>query len=162
VPGRGEYSKVKAESKRAASTTARVSSKSAFTFEYSPRPGPAAAEMEGHLDPLTINARFRRLSARTRELAAESNARQVGTVQTLLLEGPSKKNPRRVTGRTRGNRLVHIDARDELVAGAFANAHLTESHGHYLLGEATDAPADAPVATPAPAPQERPTAAARG
>jgi tRNA-2-methylthio-N6-dimethylallyladenosine synthase len=135
---------------------------SAFTFEYSPRPGTAAAEMEGHLDSLTINARYRRLSARTRELAAESSARQVGTVQTLLMEGPSKRDASRITGRTRGNRVVHVDddGSGALTAGAFVNARLTEAHGHYLLGQATRAVAQPPVATPAP-PGRLPAASAR-
>ncbi len=134
---------------------------SAFTFEYSPRPGTDAADMDGHLDPLTINARQRRLAARTRELTAESSQRQVGTVQTLLLEGPSKKDASRITGRTRGNRLVHVDAAggDDLLAGTFVNARLTEAHGHYLLGQVTDAPAQAPVPTPAADADERLVAA---
>jgi len=124
---------------------------SAFTFEYSMRPGTAAADMDGHLDAATINARYQRLSALTRELTAQSNARQVGTVQPLLLEGPSKTDASRLTGRTRGNRVVHIPARPDLQAGAIVNAALTEARGHYLLGEATEAPADDPVPTPPPA-----------
>lgn len=124
---------------------------SAFTFEYSVRPGTAAADMDGHLDPATVNARYQRLSALTRELTARSNARQVGTVQPLLLEGPSKTDASRLTGRTRGNRVVHIPAVEGLEPGAFVNATLTEARGHYLLGEATQAPADPPVPTPAPA-----------
>lgn len=135
---------------------------SAFTFEYSPRPGTAAAEMDGHLDPLTINARYRRLSSRIRELTAESTARQVGAVRTLLLEGPSKRDATRVTGRTRDNRVVHVDddGSGRLTAGAFVNARLTEARGHYLLGEVTDAPVGAPVPTPSAAPEERATAPA--
>src|SRR5690606_29319615 len=80
----------------------------AFTFEYSKRPGTAAVELDGHLDPATVNARYRRLTELTRRLSAESNQRQVGTVQELLIEGPSKTDPSRMSGRTRTNRLVHV------------------------------------------------------
>ena len=131
--------------------TAAAAFDSAFTFEYSKRPGTAAVELDGHLDPAVVNERYRRLAALTRDLAAESNARQVGTVQELLIEGPSKTDPHRASGRTRTNRLVHVGASQATVPGARVHARLTDAASHYLLGEVTDAPCDAPVATPPPA-----------
>jgi tRNA-2-methylthio-N6-dimethylallyladenosine synthase len=124
---------------------------SAFTFEYSPRPGTAAADMDGHLDKATVNARFRRLAALTRELSAAGNRRQVGTVQELLIEGPSKTDASRVSGRTRTNRLVHVPAEEGLTPGTFTRARLTGAASFYLLGERTDAPLSAPVGAPVPA-----------
>ncbi len=123
---------------------------SAFTFEYSKRPGTAAVELDGHLDPVIVNERYQRLAALTRELSAASNARQVGTVQELLIEGPSKTDPQRVSGRTRTNRLVHVPAHPSATPGALVNARLTEAASHYLLGEVTEDPCDPPVPTPPP------------
>jgi tRNA-2-methylthio-N6-dimethylallyladenosine synthase len=123
---------------------------SAFTFEYSKRPGTAAVELDGHLDPDVVNARYRRLAALTRDLSAAANRRQVGTVQELLVEGPSKTDPARVSGRTRTNRLVHVPRTDATSPGARVNARLTSAASHYLLGEVTAEPCDAPVATPGP------------
>jgi tRNA-2-methylthio-N6-dimethylallyladenosine synthase len=123
---------------------------SAFTFEYSKRPGTAAVALDGHLDPGIVNARYQRLAALTRRLAGESNARQVGTVQQLLIEGPSKKDPARVSGRTRTNRLVHVDRVAGLASGQLVNAHLDGAAAFYLYGYVTDAPAEVPVGTPPP------------
>jgi len=113
---------------------------SAFTFEYSKRPGTAAVDLDGHLDPEVVGARYRRLTALTRELSAAGNARQVGSVQELLLEGPSKTDPSRISGRTRTNRLVHVDAVPDAVPGARVAAKLTEALSFYLLGKLVEAP----------------------
>jgi tRNA-2-methylthio-N6-dimethylallyladenosine synthase len=123
---------------------------SAFTFEYSKRPGTAAVELDGHLDPTVVNQRYRRLAELTRRLSAESNARQVGTVQELLLEGPSKTDAAKMSGRTRTNRLVHVPATEAATAGALVNARLLHAASYYLLGEVTSGPADEPVATAPP------------
>jgi len=123
----------------------------AFTFEYSKRPGTAAVELDGHLDPATVNARYRRLTELTRRLSAESNQRQVGTVQELLIEGPSKTDPSRMSGRTRTNRLVHVPRHPAAQPGALVHARLLEATSHYLLGEVTEDPCDEPVGTPPPA-----------
>ncbi len=122
----------------------------AFTFEYSPRPGTAAVALDGHLDPRVVNARYRRLAELTRTLAAASNARQVGTVQQVLVDGESKTDERRMSGRTRTNRLVHLPRTPATVPGALVNARVTGAASFYLHGEVTDAPPQPGVATPAP------------
>ncbi len=115
---------------------------SAFTFEYSKRPGTAAVALDGHLDPAVVNERYRRLAALTRRLSAEANARQLGTVQELLIEGPSKTDPARMSGRTRTNRLVHVPERGAATApGSVVHARITEAASHYLLGELVPATA---------------------
>jgi len=108
---------------------------SAFTFEYSKRPGTRAVELDGHLEPAVVGERYRRLAALTRRLSAEANVRQVGTVQELLVEGPSKTNPERVSGRTRTNRLVHVPAAAAPQAGTLLDAQITSAASYYLLGE---------------------------
>ena len=123
---------------------------SAFTFEYSKRPGTTAVELDGHLDQATVNERYQRLAALTRQLAGQSNARQVGTVQQVLVEGPSKKDPDRVSGRTRTNRLVHLETHPAATPGRLVHARLGAAASFYLHGTVTAAPLDPPVATPPP------------
>ena len=124
---------------------------SAFTFEYSKRPGTAAVDLDGHVDPAVVSARFKRLAELTRDLSAASNRRQLGTVQELLLEGPSKTDPQRVSGRTRGNRLVHVPRSETTAPGTLVNAHLTDAASFYLLGAVTPAPAQPAIGGPIPA-----------
>ncbi len=123
---------------------------SAFTFEYSPRPGTAAAGMDGHLDHAVVNERYQRLADLTRRLSLEANQRQLGTVQQLLVEGPSKTDAAKVSGRTRTNRLVHVPAVPGAEPAQMVHARLDEAAPHYLLGAAVDAACDPPVGTPAP------------
>jgi len=108
---------------------------SAFTFEYSRRPGTAAVDLDGHLDPKIINGRYRRLAELTDRMTAQSNARQIGAEVELLLEGPSKTDPDRMSGRTRTNRLVHVPRTAKTVPGVLVDARITSSSGFYLLGE---------------------------
>ncbi len=124
---------------------------SAFTFEYSKRPGTAAVDLDGHVERAVVSARFRRLAELTRELSAQSNARQVGTVQEILIEGESKTDATRMSGRTRGNRLVHVGRDATTVPGARVNVELVKAASFYLVGKLTDAPAQAPVGAPVPA-----------
>ena len=124
---------------------------SAFTFEYSIRPGTAAADMSDQVAPEVVRPRFLRLTGLTRELSAASNARQVGTVQEILVEGPSKTDETRLSGRTRTNRLVHVGADAIAVPGALVRARIEAAASHYLLGSVTDEPAGAGVGTPLPA-----------
>jgi tRNA-2-methylthio-N6-dimethylallyladenosine synthase len=125
---------------------------SAFTFEYSPRPGTAAAGMDGHLDHAVVNERYQRLADLTRRLSLESNQRQLGTVQQLLVEGPSKTDAAKVSGRTRTNRLVHVPAVPGTEPAQLVHARLDEAAPHYLLGAVVDAACDPPVGTQAPVP----------
>jgi len=72
-------------------------------------------------------------------------------VQELLLEGPSKTDPDRMSGRTRGNRLVHVERTAATQPGTLVNAMITEAASFYLLGAVTSAPAQAAVGGPLPA-----------
>jgi len=122
----------------------------AFTFKYSKRPGTRAVSLDGHIETAVMDDRFDRLIQLTRALSAASHARQVGRVAEILIEGPSKTDPGRMSGRTRENRLVHVPAAPEATPGAFVNARIVRAATHYLLGEVTDAPAEPPAPTPGP------------
>jgi tRNA-2-methylthio-N6-dimethylallyladenosine synthase len=70
----------------------------------------------------------------------------VGAVAELMIEGPSKTDPARMSGRTRQNRLVHVPATAETVPGALVQAKLTHAAAHYLLGEVVPSAAASPAA----------------
>ncbi|WP_341250998.1 tRNA (N6-isopentenyl adenosine(37)-C2)-methylthiotransferase MiaB [Euzebya pacifica] len=124
---------------------------SAFTFKYSKRPGTTAVDLPDHVEQHVMDERFIRLAELTKRLSAESHARQVGTVQEVVVEGPSKTDDTRLSGRTRHNRLVHFPVIEGLVSGATTNVAVTDAAAHYLLGEVTDAAVTPAVPTPGPA-----------
>ncbi|HEY3722468.1 MAG TPA: tRNA (N6-isopentenyl adenosine(37)-C2)-methylthiotransferase MiaB [Acidimicrobiia bacterium] len=122
----------------------------AYTFVFSPRPGTAAAEMvDDFVAPEVVRERFARLEALVQCHAEERHAARVGRVEEILVEGPSKRDPDVASGRTRQNKLVHVDAPGgvRLTAGTFADVRITAAADHWLRGEL--------VAVTAPAPARR-------
>jgi tRNA-2-methylthio-N6-dimethylallyladenosine synthase len=107
---------------------------SAFTFIYSPRPGTAAAELvDDFIDKDVVHDRYRRLGDLQDSIGLETNQALIGQTVELLIDGPSKKDPERKSGRTRTNKLVHL--KTEQPAGSFTNARLVEATPYFLLGE---------------------------
>jgi tRNA-2-methylthio-N6-dimethylallyladenosine synthase len=105
----------------------------AFTFLFSPRPGTAAADMrEISVDPDIMQARYRRLTELQNRIVFEKNLDQVGRVEEVLIEGPSKKDPAMATARTEGNRVVHVEG--EFPPGRFLHVEITSAHKHHLVG----------------------------
>ena len=78
----------------------------AFIFRYSPRQGTPAASLPDQIPAEVKEERNQRLLELVNQIAAESYARCVGTLVEILVEGPSRKNPARMTGRTRNNKIV--------------------------------------------------------
>ena len=109
----------------------------AFTFQYSARPMTAAAKMPEQLPKEVVQERFDRLVALQEEISAERNARHVGERVELLVEGISKKDPAKLTGRTRTNKLVHFSA-DGSEPGSFVTAEVTAARPHFLEGIALE------------------------
>jgi tRNA-2-methylthio-N6-dimethylallyladenosine synthase len=112
----------------------------AFTFQYSPRPGTAAAAMTDLAVPSDVVAdRYARLDARVRAHSRAAHDRLVGTAQELLVEGPSRTDPARWSGRTPGGHLVHLPAPAEdrpFHAGDLVTTTIAAAATSYALGEA--------------------------
>ncbi len=109
---------------------------SAFTFVFSPRPGTEAAEMvDQYCDPDEVRDRFERLRAVVERSSRRGNQARVGRREEVVVEGPSKKDPAVLTGRTRQNRLVHFPSPEKLKPGTFAAVDVTEAGAHHLRGE---------------------------
>jgi tRNA-2-methylthio-N6-dimethylallyladenosine synthase len=108
----------------------------AFTFQYSARPMTEAADMDGQVPKATVQERFERLAALQDAVSLERNRRHLGEVHEVIVEGASKKNPTRLSGRTRHNKLVHFGS-DGARDGSFRTVRITGAHSHYLEGELT-------------------------
>jgi tRNA-2-methylthio-N6-dimethylallyladenosine synthase len=103
----------------------------AYTFQYSPRPGTRAATMPDQVPKPVVQERFDRLVALQEAIALERMREQVGTTAEVLVEGIGRKG--RVQGRTRTNRLVHLDG--DHAPGSFLDVRMVAAHPHHLDGE---------------------------
>lgn len=105
-----------------------------FSFIFSPRPGTPAANLA---DDTPAELKLRRLQHLQAVIDANtkkfSNA-MIGTVQRILVEGPSVKDPNELQGRTENNRVVNFAGPHSLV-GTLVNTRITESYNYSLRGE---------------------------
>ncbi len=116
----------------------------AFTFIFSPRPGTEAATMtDRFVDPAVAGERFDRLRVVVERSALAANTARVGRVEEVLVEGPSKKHPEVLAGRTRQHRLVHFTAPTPLRPGAYADVEITGAAPHHLSARFVEQTADA-------------------
>ncbi|VAW85768.1 tRNA-i(6)A37 methylthiotransferase [hydrothermal vent metagenome] len=105
-----------------------------YSFIYSPRPGTPAASLPDDV-PLTVKKqRLKILQNRINQQTAEFSRAMVGTVQSVLVEGPSRKNPAEMAGRTENNRVVNFPAAADLV-GRFVKVEITAAFANSLRGE---------------------------
>ncbi len=107
----------------------------AYTFIFSPRPGTEAAEMTGlFVDPAVAAERFQRLRVVVEHSALSKHLARVGRIEEVIVEGPSKKDPSVISGRTRQNKLVHFPAMQPLRVGSYATVEVTSAAPHHLMG----------------------------
>ncbi len=110
----------------------------AYSFLYSPRPGTPAAELPDTTPPAEKQERLRRLQAQLDAQAHAVSEAMVGTVQRVLVEGPSRRNPAELAGRTSNNRTVNFAGHAGLMRG-FADLKITAAKHYSLRGELVDA-----------------------
>ncbi|MBE5314340.1 MAG: tRNA (N6-isopentenyl adenosine(37)-C2)-methylthiotransferase MiaB [Xanthomonadales bacterium] len=104
-----------------------------FSFIYSSRPGTPAANLPDETPAAEKSARLARLQAAIDANAKKISQAMVGTVQRVLVEGPSKKDPNELTGRTENMRFVNFAAPARLV-GQFVDVLITEAMSNSLRG----------------------------
>lgn len=105
-----------------------------YSFIYSKRRGTPAAQMENQVPDEVKSGRMTRLLARQNEISLEKNLPLVGRTLRVLVEGRSKTNPERFTGRTQGNKIVLFDG-DDGMTGRFADIRITRAAPFTLWGE---------------------------
>ena len=114
---------------------------SAFTFQYSKRPGTPAASMDDQVPKEVVQDRYDRLLALVEEIAWEEGKQFVGReVEVLVAEGEGRKDDAtaRLSGRAADNRLVHV-ARDPEIGdprpGDLVVAEVTYAAPHHLVAD---------------------------
>jgi tRNA-2-methylthio-N6-dimethylallyladenosine synthase len=108
-----------------------------FSFIYSARPGTPAAGLADDTPVEVKKERLKILQARINQQAMEISRGMVGTTQSVLVEKPSKKDPRQLSGRTENMRWVNFDA-DPSCIGSFVDVVITEALPNSLRGRLTD------------------------
>ena len=112
----------------------------AFTFQYSKRPGTPAAVLGDQVPKAVVAERYQRLVALQERIALEENAGQVGhTVELLVATGEGRKDAStaRMSGRARDGRLVHFNphGRDDIRPGDVVTTVVTGAAPHHLIAD---------------------------
>ena len=110
-----------------------------YSFIFSKRPGTPAASLADDTPHEVKLARLQRLQAAIDANTRKFSAAMVGTVQRILVEGPSKKDASELQGRTENNRVVNFALPEGLAAaaltGELVEVRITESFNYTLRGE---------------------------
>ncbi|MBY7780756.1 tRNA (N6-isopentenyl adenosine(37)-C2)-methylthiotransferase MiaB [Vibrio fluvialis] len=105
-----------------------------FSFIFSPRPGTPAADYPCDLSEETKKERLYELQQQINAQAMRYSRLMMGTVQRILVEGPSKKNLMELRGRTENNRVVNFEGPAELI-GQFVDVKIVDVFPNSLRGE---------------------------
>ncbi|OZB47334.1 MAG: tRNA (N6-isopentenyl adenosine(37)-C2)-methylthiotransferase MiaB, partial [Cellulomonas sp. 14-74-6] len=117
---------------------------SAFTFQYSPRPGTPAAGMGDQVPKAVVQERYERLVELQERISLEENRTQVGRdVDVLVAEGEGRKDglTARLSGRAEDNRLVHLAVPADLPVegrprpGDLVRVRVTHAAPHHLVAD---------------------------
>lgn len=107
---------------------------SAFTFKFSPRKGTPAYNLDNQLSKEEKEERLAVLNDLQDSISSKKNKEYLNKVYELLVEGAAPKNPDKLIGRTRTNKIVAFTGEKELI-GSFVNVTITETKTWTLEGE---------------------------
>ncbi|NOU52537.1 tRNA (N6-isopentenyl adenosine(37)-C2)-methylthiotransferase MiaB [Pseudoalteromonas sp. JBTF-M23] len=105
-----------------------------FSFIYSARPGTPAADLPDDVSEQEKKERLYILQNRISQMAQDISRKMFDTEQRILVEGPSKKNPMELRGRTENNRVVNFEGPHSVI-GQFVDVRITEALPNSLRGE---------------------------
>ena len=105
-----------------------------FSFIYSARPGTPAADIPDDVSEEEKKERLARLQQRINHQAMQFSRAMLGTEQRILVEGPSKKDIMKLTGRTETNRVVNFVGTPDMI-GKFVDVKITDVYTNSLRGE---------------------------
>ena len=108
-----------------------------FSFIYSARPGTPAADFADDVPMNVKKIRLERFQNRINEMTATISESMVGSTQTVLVEGQSKKNSLQLQGRTENNRVVNFIGHPRLT-GQFVDVVITQAMPNSLRGRMID------------------------
>ncbi len=105
-----------------------------FSFIYSARPGTPASSFADDTSMEVKKQRLKRLQTRIIEMTAEISQSMVGSVQSVLVTAPSRRNDAEMSGKTENNRTVNFAGQKRLI-GKFVDVKITEAFPNSLRGE---------------------------
>ncbi|MFC0118931.1 tRNA (N6-isopentenyl adenosine(37)-C2)-methylthiotransferase MiaB [Pseudoalteromonas xiamenensis] len=105
-----------------------------FSFIYSARPGTPAADLPDDVSEDEKKQRLYILQDRINQMAQDISRKMVGMEQRILVEGPSKKDPMELRGRTENNRVVNFVGPHSVI-GQFVDVKITDAFANSLRGE---------------------------
>src|SRR5205807_5325728 len=108
-----------------------------YVFKYSPRPGTPAVRLEDDVPDDEKGRRCTRLVRLQEAISLEQNRRAIGTELEVLVDGASKKDELRLSGRSRDNRVVVFRATAEMretLQGRLASVRIEDASPHSLYG----------------------------
>ncbi|CAH9049521.1 tRNA-2-methylthio-N(6)-dimethylallyladenosine synthase [Pseudoalteromonas holothuriae] len=104
-----------------------------FSFIYSARPGTPAADLPDDVSEQEKKERLYLLQNRINQMAQDISRKMFDTEQRILVEGPSKKNPMELRGRTENNRVVNFEGPHSVI-GQFVDVRITQALPNSLRG----------------------------
>lgn len=113
---------------------AEIGFDNSFSFVYSARPGTPAAELPDDTPEAVKKERLYLLQQRIVQQTQQISRRMVGKVETILVTGPSRKDPGELSGRTENNRVVNFRADDANLTGKFVKVRIDEARPNSLRG----------------------------
>lgn len=121
-----------------------------FSFIYSKRPGTPAASLPDETSDEKKRTRLQILQSRINQRAMQISKQMVGSTERILVEGPSRKDPNELAGRTENNRVVNFAGSEDLI-GQLIDVKISKALPNSLRGEllynATQVPAKLSVHT---------------
>ena len=112
----------------------KVNFEQVYMFIYSRRVGTPGDKMPNQVPEEIKHKRFDRLKELVESQIAENNKNYVGTIQKVLVEGPSKNNESMLSGRTETNKIVIFEGNKDLI-NKIVKVKITEDHMWYFKGE---------------------------
>ncbi|OQA17889.1 MAG: (Dimethylallyl)adenosine tRNA methylthiotransferase MiaB [bacterium ADurb.Bin363] len=106
----------------------------AFMFKYSIRSGTKAAEIKDQIEEEKKLQRLNRLIEVQNRISQKKNIEMEGKIVEILVEGKSKKNPNRFSGRTRGNKLVAFEGMRDFT-GQLVSVNIEKGFTWGLVGK---------------------------
>ena len=108
-----------------------------FSFIYSARPGTPASDLDDQTDQGTKKTRLAALQARISQNTQKISNSMVGSLQSILVTGPSKKDPGELSGRTENNRVVNFRSEQTNLIGKLVECEIVDSYTNSLRGRMT-------------------------
>ena len=105
-----------------------------YSFVYSARPGTPAASLDDNVPMEVKKVRLARLQDRINEMANKISQSMIDTLQSVLVERPSRKDPKQMSGRTENNRVVNFDCSERMI-GHFVDVRITKALTNSMQGE---------------------------